>query len=353
METSHAWFVLIDGERHGPLSLHVLQSWAATGALNGEADVSETPEGPWRSASSLPELELDWQVIDASGNTYYPCHILALRGEVEDGSVDPFWQVRNLATDETYQVVDALCSALLIQTRLLEEKLAALRSGESPIVPGEETPAIQLLREHDLFERDATKWKRLYDGEVERNQSREIELQQQIEELRGWQRKATERIKALERRRTQLEEIVLSPRKDAAALSGDPDLKNAYGELKVQMDRLLESLDLRTRQCEEARAQSHDLDLRLRKEREEVALQRERELASQEETLRHLSRLEQAHGDLTRSYRNLNDKMVRLRSQIAEPERGPLHRQSPAPAAAPAADQPVPPSPGRVKIKLT
>ncbi len=355
MDPHSTWFTLIDGERHGPHPLSTLQHWAATGALNGEALVSGGPEGPWSPASSLPELELDWQVVDPKGNRFYPCHILALRGEVEEGAIDPFWQVENLLTGETYQVVDALCSALLIQTRILEERLARFRD----LNASGDTPSLELIRARDHHQREASRWKRLYEDEMERNRSRETELQKQNDELRSWQRKASDRIKALERRRGQLEEMVTATR-STAPQGGDPDLRNAYAELRVQLDRVLESLELRAEQVDSARMRVLELERELEAERRDRALAREQSETAQQETLRQLTRLEQAHGDLTRSYRNLNDKLIRLRNQPPPPEAGgPAVRPSPpSPTPFPESVSPSPPpssppSPGRVKIKLT
>lgn len=354
--TPTTWHVRIEDKLHGPVDLHTLQHWAATGGITAWAQVAPAADGPWTPAAELDELEMHWQVIDDDGEKFHPCHVLALRGEVESGNIQPFWDVVHLPTGERYQVVDALCSALLEQNKIIEERLArhtppATGAGAAD-TPGDWT---SLMRDLDQQKRDAEKWKRLYEDELERNQTRERELLNQIEELRGWQRKASERIKALERRRTQLEQINALPTADDVQ-GGDRDLHEVYQELRLQMDHLTQALELRNQQLESSREQLHESESALRHEREQRETERETEREQRAESDALLTRLEQAHIDLTRSYRELNERMIRMRNDLEAPTRIPLNRND-TPAAQPA-KEPAPPPPeparaGRVKIKLT
>lgn len=352
------WHARIDGKTHGPVDLPTLQHWAATGGITAWTEVGGSPEGPWTPAADLDALEMHWQVMDEEGEKFHPCHVLALRGEVEAGNIQPFWDVVHLPTGETYQVVDALCSALMEQNKILEQRLA--RSAvPPPPSSGEDMPGdwSTLMRELDHQKRDSKKWKRLYEDELERNQIRERELQNQIEELRGWQRKASERIKALERRRTQLEELNTLP-EAGEVQGGDRDLREAYQELRVQMDHLVQSLELRNQQLESTRETLRGLEDTLRTERVQRADERDIDRSQRAETEAQLTRLEQAHIDLTRSYRDLNERMIRLRNEMELPTRIPLNRDAHPPAEEASPEKtPSPPDTtsrtGRVKIKLT
>jgi chromosome segregation ATPase len=181
-----------------------------------------------------------------------------------------------------------------------------------------------------------------------------------VEELRAWQRNAAERIKAMERRRVQEKEdgLTLSL---PDGFSGDQDLARAYQELRVQLTHLLDSLELKSRQLDESRAQMKELTFQLRKERQSAREQVDYVSQLHEDTLDQLNLLEQAHIHLTRSYRDLNDRTIRMRNEMkAEPSTS----QPPSPEKT---DKPSPPTPasdndmgkghdkgkGSVKLKMT
>ncbi len=344
MDPQEEWFARVQDQVYGPVPFGTLQHWAAQGSITAEAVVGRSAEGPWLPAGDLDGLDLHWQLLHPEGEPFFPCHILALRQEMAEGRIGLDWRVTYLPTGEAFQLVDAMCSALLDQNRILEERLddavkhiSDLETGVAPALPTEEGEVSQsqwqaILRDRDHQDREATKWRRFYDDEIGRNQAREAELQQQTDELRAWQRRASERIKALERRRAQLEGLLMAPAADDVA-GNDRDLRSAYQELRQQMDHLVESLDLRTHQWEAAREELRDVEARVRLERGslEESVARERDLSQQ--TQRQLTRLEQAHADLTRSYRELNDRLIRLRNQLEGPVRQPIARDTPEVAA--------------------
>jgi hypothetical protein len=343
-DPSSTYYFKNDGLVQGPVHLETLRHRAAMGEVDGHTLISRSEDEPGVSADQLQELELEWQIKDEAGNTWPVCHILALRSKVESEEIQPFWDVIHLPTGEDYQVVDALCSALLAQNKVLEDKLRkAGLPQDQPLLPEAEDDADprELRMRRDQAQRDATKWKRLYDDEISRNKAREQELLEQIEELRSWQRKASERIKSLERRRTQLEELMLkTPSQDG---NEDRDLDRAYRELQLQMEHLIDSVHLRANQLEDEREQNRELSLTLTKERHEhVSLLEEKE-SLQTETLEQLSKLEQAHTDLIRSYRDLNDRYIRMRNQTQS------GTQPAEPTPAKPSPQPAPSS----KLKMT
>ncbi len=371
------WFVQTEEKVFGPAALHTLQHWAATGGVTASTGISRNEEGPWSPAGDMPELALEWQVMTPEGDAFDACHVLALREEVLNSQVEPFWEIVHLPTGETYQVVDALCSALLEQNQILEEQVAeTLTRLHNLETIGPESPSTEkaessededwgeVMRERDRLAREAEKWKRFYEDELERNQTREKELLAQNDELRAWQRKAAERIKSLERRRAQLEQAAMLP--GARDVAGeDQDLRHAYQELRVQLDQLMESLELRNRQIESAKEQIEEAEAHLRRERESRKEEVAREKALQEDAAAHLNRLEQAHVDLTRSYRDLNERMIRLRNQMEAPSKVSLSRDNGGePPETPPGDKgktppsaksgdPAAPKPGKLKIKLT
>jgi hypothetical protein len=361
---SNTWYARIADEQFGPVALTTLQHWASTGSLHGGCEVAPSPDGPWQSAAEVPALQMEWQIIHPQGDPYELCHILSLRTEMESGEVEPDWEVVHLPTGERHPAVNALCSALIAQNHILEKQLVAdfvrIRDLETVGTATQATEGVETsapaenwsehMRERDQFAREAAKWRQLYDEAQETMTARETAWEAERDELKEWGRKSTERIRALERRRNQLEEMqnLVSAR---AASGEDPDLRQAYQELRLQLDHLMESLDLRNRQLESVQIRLSESEEELKLERSRRTEEREREQALREEALTQLNRIEEAHRDLTRAYRDLNERMIRLRNQM----------EAPAPVAAaqiPAAPPSAPPSqapaaPGKVKIKLT
>lgn len=384
---TNAWYARIDEEQFGPVALTTLQHWASTGSLHGGSEIATSPDGPWQSAAELPELQMEWQILHPEGDPYELCHILALRTEMESGEVEPNWEVVHVPTGESYPAVNALCSALISQNHILEKQLVEnfvrIRDLETvgaakPATEEAETSApsenwSEQMKERDQFAREAAKWKQLYEETRETMEAREIAWEAERDELKEWGRKSAERIRALERRRSQLEEMqsVVSSR---TATGGDPDLREAYQELRLQLDHLMESLDLRNRQLESVQIRLTESEEELRLERSRRTEEREREQALREEALAQLNRIEEAHRDLTRSYRDLNERMIRLRNQMeapapvaapqiaanpadgkpSDPLRKPAQSGNPdAATVSPPAPAPAQGPPGKVKIKLT
>ncbi|MEX2605890.1 MAG: hypothetical protein WD708_00960 [Kiritimatiellia bacterium] len=368
MESEHQsqWFVQSASGNRGPFSLTELMQQACTGKLNGNTKVSmDHGAGPWMKAETLEALELDWQVQPEEGPPLPRCHALALREGVENESIQPYWTILHLPSGETYDVVDALCSALLTQNRLLEEHIhAGSKPGTSPSDAEGEPDPMQQRISLDQAKKEAAKWQSLYQDEITRNEQQERKLREDVEELRAWQRNAAERIKAMDRRRIQEKEDGLSMSLPDG-FSGDQDLARAYQELRVQLTHLLDSLELKSRQLDESRAQMKELTFQLRKERQQAQEQVEYVSQLHEDTLDQLNQLEQAHIHLTRSYRDLNDRTIRMRNEMKEEPRPP---RPPAPASSPSPEKtdkppasPPPPASdkgnkkekGTVKLKMT
>ncbi len=353
---SHSeWYIKSDDDALGPFSPQELIQQACIGKIVGSDELSAKPGGPWLKAESLDALELHWQISPEEGEPLPCCHVMALRNWVEDEKVQPYWDITHLPSGEVYDVVDALCSALLAQNHLLEDRLTAKASATST----EEQPASgqNIRMELDHAKKEATKWQRLYEDEIKRNETREQELLQDNESLRAWQRKAAERIKAFERRQATLEES----RQLANAVdtfSDDKDLASAYEELKLQMTHLLDSLQLKSRQLDEAREQARELKLQIRSARKEAEEKVDRVSALHEDTLDQLNQMEQAHVHLTRSFRELNDRLIHIRNQTPAPAPSPAQAKASTADADPKKPAPkAPPPPGKPagpgKIKMT
>lgn len=324
-DSSPTYFLKSTDGIQGPVHVETLRHRAMIGDLNGDTLIASSEEGPWIAASKLSELELDWRVQDEEGRDRPLTHILALRGQVESGDVQPFWDIIHEPSGEDYQVVDALCSALLAQNKVLESKVLE-NNLQSPTPSSESVPSEAPQDEQDLRSlhvardealHESAKLKRLYEDEVARNRDREQSLQQQVEELRTWQRKGSDKIRALERRGEQLEELLRVPGNESKDAGNDRDLTTAYHELQLQLELLMDSLHLRSGQLEDERERNNELALQLNVERTTHQEELEEKKALQSETLDQLSKLEQGHTDLIRAYRELHDRFLQVRNQPA------------------------------------
>ncbi len=303
MSTSDSkWYLQSEQGVEGPYQLHELQAMAAVSALHGDSQLGLSEEGPWGGAGQVSELELNWRLFDTEGQRLPACHILSLRAGVEAESLNPFQEIEFVQTGERYQLVDALCSALLIQNRVLEQRLAAPLPEDSP----------EQRRLQQDFQRESQHWQNRYEEALRIHEQRHEEWKSESGELKEELHLAGERIRALERRREQLEEL-LSLGENPENDSGDLDLQDAYAQLRVQQEHMLESLNLRMGQLEQSEARVEGLEEQLRKEQDahfqELRSERDAAKAVQDQ----LKRLEQAHAELTRSYRDLNDRLIRMK----------------------------------------
>ncbi|MGA0369599.1 MAG: hypothetical protein ACO3N7_09135 [Kiritimatiellia bacterium] len=129
--TATEWYVKSGEQVLGPFSPAELIQQACMGKILGDSELSASATGPWLKAEALESLELEWQVTPEGEPPLPCCHVMALRSWVESERVQPYWDILHLPSGEVYNVVDALCSALLAQNRILEERLSGQTAGPS------------------------------------------------------------------------------------------------------------------------------------------------------------------------------------------------------------------------------
>ncbi|MDD4102421.1 MAG: hypothetical protein PHU80_07285 [Kiritimatiellae bacterium] len=84
---ARSWFVRNEhGRRFGPADFTTLLEWARDGRIGPLNEISS--DGiHWSLASAMPEMEMDWVAALAPGSFYGPIHAGALRGLLDEGSV--------------------------------------------------------------------------------------------------------------------------------------------------------------------------------------------------------------------------------------------------------------------------
>lgn len=376
---SRFWFLRKDnGAIYGPVAEETLQAWARDGRVAPEDYVS-SDQINWIPSFELSSLDMVWLVELPDGLEYGPAHRDALESLLADSSLSPPLRMRHVVTGER-TVLGTAGDAVLesagepppaelvhkgdTQPISLPDAAIPAEHVSSPAVAVESTnasgaaaletpPAAEpdrtlgwrtIALERDHFEREACKWKAMYDqiaARLNEQTARAHELQRSAEQERlAANAECTELRRRIDELSAELERALARP-------SGpDPHLMQAYHELVRNYDVLAAQLTAKeeTERClrEEIAAlrREYESALATAQEREH----RERELA--EHAHRRLSELERAHLELVRSYRELNDRYIRLRTSVpATPESPVVSSPNTAPGATPA-----PGTPNRLKL---
>lgn len=195
-----------------------------------------------------------------------------------------------------------------------------------PVSAPERTLTWQTIaRERDRFESETLKWKALFEKESAALQ----DLDAKMAELR--RRSEDDQLAAadeIERLRKEIESLHKQSEQGAtAAAEGDEGLIRAYRDLTANYDLLATQLADKSAELQqvqdEAAVVRQEGETRIHLAEEQAR----RERASLDATRRRLQDLERSHAEIVQSYRDMNDRYIRMREQLSSGE----------PAAAPAA----------------
>ncbi len=371
---SRLWFLRKEnGAVYGPVAEEVLAAWAADGRVAPE-DFISPDQIIWTPPNELPSLGMEWMIELGPGLEYGPAHERALLALVDEGAVEPPVRLRNIHTGEvrvvgapphkgdtqritaeaappTKPVAGAIESsapvptpaedratlsgsadglvatmeAVATDTAIAEIPSDAGAGASEPSTPntvpstqpGPSTPARTLswqkvAHERDFYEKEAARWQALYEQERTAYQ----DLQRQYDELA--QRAEQERLEwdrerdQLRRRITELEEEL--GRAAERNRSADAQLVEAYHELIHNFELLSSQVMAKDQEIQTLRGEVDALRRERDTQWEEIQHSRRREAELLQQTRQRLEELEHAHLELLRSYRDLNDRYIRLRS---------------------------------------
>jgi hypothetical protein len=323
-----------DDSVYGPVKEPVLKRWAEEGRIAPADRISRDRE-TWIEPAGLALLEMQWTVELPNGDRYGPIHALALREPLENGEISLTSRLHHTELDEPALVGDVLINALIAQNKTLRTPGAeAALTPDAPMTAEDKTPAQattppaadnqwkETAQRMDFFEREATKWKRMYEEERADAIKKEEEAQEELRTLREETLTERRQIEKLQHRLEKLEKSY-NQLKQAAETGEDTDnqaaqlatLLDSYNDLSQNYDNLFEQLSAKTQDLQEA---LEDRNL-MRKETEE-RLQHMRELLQREQQTadtarRRLADMEETHQQLLRSYRDMNDRFIRMREQ--------------------------------------
>ncbi len=352
-----------DGTEYGPSSMDALRQWAEDGRIAPEDQLSQD-RATWVPAPSVEALEMHYEIVLESGDRYGPLHLLALKELVEDGSIDTTSPIRHTSTDKTKCAGDHLLDMLTgqntrLQTRVgeqatqnanlftkaeelteqnreltarteqLTEQLAKLeeRLAQQPVEPPpkvKEKPGTATYLQSDSALKDAQKFQALYESEraqrLEADEKLAAEnrnLRQELHEAQTARDRITYKASQLEKHVQEMQSTlegkgVFNTGPSTTDMESYQHFSKNYASLMQQLREKTEELNRlrasRGNSEEESSTRLRQMEERMQQEREEADKARQR-----------LAELESTHMEVVRSYRDLNDRYIRLRQQVPNP----------------------------------
>lgn len=353
-----------DGNIFGPVDDDACVQWAREGRIVPGDQLSED-KLVWIEPSTLEQLGLDWFIPMDDGSPYGPIHALALSELIADDELGLDDTIAHRSTREVHRVAEVLMPALQRYVASLRETLADeqsraeraqqerdLRDDElvrlqkkcaefEAAAKQQENTLHQRIRELEeivhkqpsasdaqalqqaraelkeakeaaaLHEKEAVRLKLLLDEESSKSAARDTESRAQIKKL---QEDELNLLKTIEATRGKVDRTERKTN-EATGTSDYASLVSAYDDLTRNYDLLMEQFSAKTGDLNSA----HAMIATLKKEAEERVARAEetmrRERDDADKARARLAKTEEAHLELVRSYRELNDRHIRLRQK--------------------------------------
>lgn len=339
-----------DGAVYGPVERTTLIDWAKQGRVAPEDSISKD-RLTWYPAPTLTDLEMNWMVELNDGSQYGPVHLLALQELTADGSITDDARVANRITKEVLTLSEALSEPSASRetqpvptpTPAVQGAIAMKEPDERKTEEPDEKPRAEareleaepvgasepakredwreMALRKDSSEREALKWKTLYEDERERNRKEQQAFNERMEELRKSELAARMQLEMAERKLLAADENLKLFRQTITSDTAHPQaaqmlpLVESYNELSQRYDSLMQQLVTKSEEIQsllESRKITEEHAEEQIKSMREIA-RRDREEA--DEARRKLAEIEQDHMELVKVYRELNDRFIRMRQE--------------------------------------
>jgi len=343
-----------DNSVFGPIGLPELKNWAAGGRV-APKDTISTDKSNWRTAHENTELHMDWTVELEDGGVYGPIHLLAFCDFLTDESVSFQTPISNIRYNVTYQLGEVLLPAVINRNNILLNAINTLtarielmektaKAEPSPNIDndpvfeatGDKQAQWQAaMRDREKHQKNAIHWETLYKDEAKKTELRETEMQNELRELRQENLLLTTQ---LDKIKSELkgQKNINSEFEQFTAIADHPGddqikmLKNqfktlleSYNDISMQYERLSTQITGQSDELDHLRSAKtttqKKADERIHSMMEDLKIERE----EADDARRKLSEVEKNYNDLLKSYRGMNDQLIKLRQQIAptmEPE---------------------------------
>jgi hypothetical protein len=321
-----------DSTIFGPVDDAALRQWATEGRVAPEDHVSQDRQ-IWSPAHDLPELHMDWLIAMEDGSLYGPLHLSALRELLADGSLTPQTRLTHKTTGETQSLDQALAAP--------KEPVAqpAHLEAEQILSLGTEVPARgewkEIAQSKDFFEREANKWRKMYEDEHASFVRRENALNERVNEMRKNELASRLAIEQMQRKFEHIERSYNTLKQTVESNSTDDNttqlvaLMESYQEMSLQFDTLMQQLTAKSQEIQtliQSRAETEKRAEEQVKRMEDIV---SRERAEADSARTRVAEMEENHLNLGKAYRDLNERFIRMREQNPSLRTGPAKKTSP------------------------
>ena len=327
-----------DGAVYGPVDTDTLPAWAKQGRVAPD-DALSADRITWQPAPNVSQLEMNWLVELDDGSQYGPVHLLALRELTADGSITMSAKVANRATEETCSLGEALgqkpASPPAAKTPdkslpTVSAPVEAVQPAPAPKPADEPAGGIpdsdrgdwkEMAIRKDSSEREALKWKTMYEDERARNRKQEQTLTERMEEMRKSEMAARMQLELAERKLRGAEENLRLFRQTMESNAAGPEagqiapLIESYNELSQRYDKLMQLLTEKSAEVQNVLASRKLVEEHADEQIKQMREIAQRDRADADEARRRLAEFEQNHIELVKAYRELNDRVIRMRQE--------------------------------------
>lgn len=317
---------------------------------------------------------MDWILQLEDGSTYGPLHLLAFSDFLLDGSLDATATVRNTRHNISCPLVEVLLPATIKNNRFLRNSIVKTAEetkseeaerepappppeAETESAPSEEAKGDEAgeedaevrepveipdkeeaapterssdnLRDVAEGQKRVQHWKSLYEEETAKAEKREEELRNQIRELQKDQLALTteldqvkSELKRQEKKNADFEQFAADGDEEGedqvkVLKSQFKSLLDSYNDLSKQYERISSQISDQSEELEKLRAAKSAIQEKADKRLQDMSEELQRERKEADEAKAKLSEAEKNYTDLVRSYREMNDKLVKLRQEMA------------------------------------
>jgi chromosome segregation ATPase len=352
-----------DGTVYGPISIKDMINWAAEGRISPE-DLISSDKSEWSAPQENADLRMEWTVELEDGTVYGPIHLLAFADLVSEGAIDISTPVTNVRHNVSYPLAQVLLPALTAVSNSLRDEIGLLgaeldaaeqsraeaarqaeqaaqaqrRAEESAAAQASKVLAAETAEQagadlpktirhsaEDL--KKAEHWEVLYHEETAKAEAVEKELREQLRSQHGEMLELSTELDEVRSKLAKQEKINAEFENfSRLADSGGDDritvmkgqfkhLLDSYNQISQQYENLSRHAEDQTRELEQLRLSQSTIQKNADKRIADMTAELQHEREEADKARSKLTHFEKNYTELLRSYRDMNDKLVKLRQE--------------------------------------
>jgi hypothetical protein len=303
---------------YGPVDDATLRQWAAEDRIAPEDQVSQDRQ-IWTLAHDQPGLEMNWLIQMDDGTPYGPINLAALREFATNGLLPPQTRLTHKTTGAVRSLDKILSTPEEPITQPPPVEAANFSAPDMPAPVRAEWK--EIAQSKDFFEREAHKWRKMYEDEHAEFLRRESALNNRVSKMQESELSSRQLIEQMQRKIARIESDYHQMKQTVESGSTDDKtiqlaaLMESYRELSQQYDALTQQLTAKSQEIQTL-IQSH---AKMEKMAEEQIKRMEQIVHGERDEANHARKqkadMEENHLHLAKAYRELNERFVRMREQ--------------------------------------